>query len=150
MKKLIHAMILRILVFVLVGCEKKETFSYDYDYNQEPMYNEWLAWTPKGLYSVANNILCYTSPEGKLRVLCSKPECKHGGRSCEAYIETDNLFFYHHKLCYSVLDIDHHKTTIYTMNDKGKERKKYFTENFQMILKKKDKKRERPLEVLLK
>ena len=130
MKKLIYVMILGMLAFILTGCEKKETLSYDYDYNQEPVFNERLAWTPKGLYSIDNKILYYTSPDGKMRVLCSKPECKHGGGSCEAYIETDNLFFYHNKLCYMVLDMDHHKTTIYTMNDKGKERKKYFTVEF--------------------
>lgn len=123
-------MILGMLVFALIGCEKKETFSYDYDYNQEPVNNDQLAWTPKGLYFTKMNILYYISSEGKMRVLCSKPECKHSGGSCEAYIKTDNLFFYHNKLCYTVLDMDHHKTTIYTMNDKGKERKKYFTVEF--------------------
>ena len=130
MKKILYLAILGMLVFAFTGCAKKDTMSYDYDYNQEPMYNQNLAWTPKGIYTISNQILYYISPGGKNTVLCSKPECKHKGKGCEAYIEADNLFVFNHKLCYTVLDEKNHQTTVYTMNDKGKERKKYFTVTF--------------------
>ena len=130
MKKILYLAILGMLVLAFTGCAKKDTTSYDYDYNQEPMYNENLAWTPKGIYTIRNHILYYISSNGKKTVLCSKPECSHEGKNCEAYIETDNLFFYNNKLCYTVLDVKNHKTTVYTMNENGKERKKYFSVNF--------------------
>lgn len=122
--------IVAILVLALTGCTKEEKLSYDYDYNQESGSYNSSVWTPKGTYSVAYSILHYTSPNGKTTILCSKPECKHNDINCEAYIETPNLIFYKDKLCYAVVDPDKHKTDIYTMNWKGKERKKYFTIEF--------------------
>lgn len=127
MKKILYLTLVGMLALAFTGCAKKDTTSYDYDYNQEPMYNENLAWTPKGIYTISNHILYYISSRGKKTVLCSKPECAHDGKGCEAYIEADNLFFFNKKLCYTVLDEKNHQTTVYTMNDKGKERKKYFT-----------------------
>jgi len=131
MKKIIIAILLFASIIIVSGCGKKDTPKYsDYDYNQEPISTEENAWTPKGIYVVVNTILNYVSPEGKSTILCSKAECEHNDPNCEAYLDSDNIFYYKHRLCYAKIDVYNHKTTIYTMNWKGKERKKYFTIEF--------------------
>ena len=131
-RKLCIASVLMVLVLVLVGCTKEEKLNYSYDYNKKILISNDKVWTPKGIYYIGSkySVLHYISPNGKNTILCSKPECKHNNFNCEAYISTDELFFYQNKLCYMNIDPDNHKTDIYTMNWKGKERKKFFTVEF--------------------
>jgi len=131
MKKIRIVILLFASIMIVSGCGKKDTPKYSgYDYNQEPISTEENVWTPKGLYILEYNILNYISPKGKSTILCSKAECKHNDPSCEAYLDSDNIFYYNDRLCYAKIDVYHHKTTIYTMNWKGKERTKYFTIEF--------------------
>lgn len=131
MKKIRIAILLFASIMIVSGCGKKDTPKYSgYDYNQEPISTEKNVWTPKGIYVVVNTILNYISPEGKSTILCSKAECEHNDPNCEAYLDSNNIFYYKHRLCYAKIDVYNHKTTIYTMNWKGKERKKYFTIEF--------------------
>lgn len=141
-RKICIATALMVLVLVLVGCTKEEKLNYSYDYNKKILISNDKVWTPKGIYYIGSkySVLHYISPNGKNTILCSKPECKHNNFDCEAYISTNELFFYQDKLCYMDIDPDNHKTDIYTMNWKGKERKKFFTVEFPDDFKKQRKK----------
>ena len=116
-KKISILIMLAMATLTVVACGKKED-KMSYDYNQEPLANENIAWTPNGLYTMdLNGYISCVSPEGKRIALDSMPEMADELDSMDIGNKMDNLFYYKGKLSYAVVDTEHHRTTIYSMTD---------------------------------
>ena len=84
-KKMSTVVILAIIVLTIAGCGKENKTSYDY--NQEPVFSECVAWTPKGLYTMGfdGHISCISEKGEKIQLGSSKA----GGKTDE-YVDAPN------------------------------------------------------------
>ena len=128
MKKKICTLVLLVMtVLTLGGCGTKEKTSDDYDYNQERLSYGGVALTPDGLYTVSSSgyINCI-SPKGETLNLGTNIGQTSEDSKVEYPTNIHELFYYKDKLCYSVIDVEHHRTYFFSLNKNLDERKAEF------------------------
>lgn len=128
MKKKTGTLVIFVMtILTLMGCGTKEKTSDDYDYNQERLSYGGAALTPDGLYTVnSSGYITCISPKGEMLNLGTNVGQTPEDSKVEYPTNIHELFYYKDKLCYSVIDVEHHKTYFYSLNKNLDERKAEF------------------------